>query len=126
MNFTVKKNENYSLIKLEEAALSAANVDALKTECAKLVKTTPFLIFNGKALATIDKDQKSLLSSIDALANKAGGSIILTELSDENAEVMEKAGINSLPSDDEAVDFIFIEQMENQFADEDEEDEDDF
>jgi anti-anti-sigma regulatory factor len=89
-----------------------------------LVKTNPFLIFNCKDLKSIDKDQKHLIISFNELAQIAGGSIILSELHDDMIETMEEAGLNCVPTDEEAIDFIFMEQIEKQFFDEDEEDED--
>jgi anti-sigma B factor antagonist len=124
MNYTVTPNENYCLIKLGAEALAPANTDKIKAECAKLVKANPFLIFNCKDLKSIDNVQQHLILSFNEQAQIAGGSIILSELHDDMIEAMEEAGLNCVPTDEEAIDFIFMEQIEKQFFDEDEEDED--
>jgi anti-sigma B factor antagonist len=124
MNYTVTPNENYCLIKLGAEALAPANTEKLKAECAKLVKANPFLIFNCKELKGIDKEQKHVLMMFNEMAAVAGGSIILSELHDDMIELMEEAQVNCVPTDEEAIDFIFMEQIEKQFFDEDEEDED--
>lgn len=126
MSFTVTKEETYSLITLTNDSLAADKADKLKSECMKLIKGNPFIIMNCKALATISKEEKNLLISVNSLAKKAGGSLILTELHDDMIALMEKEGVNCVPTDDEAVDFIFMEQIENQFMDDDDDEDDDY
>lgn len=126
MSFTVTKEETYSLITLAKDSLSGAHADKLKSECMKLIKGNPFIIMNCKALTAINKDEKNLLTSLEHLAKRSSGSIILTELHDDMIGMMEKEGVNCVPTDDEAVDFIFMEQIENQFVDDDDDDDDDY
>jgi hypothetical protein len=120
MNYTVTKTENYHLVKLNANALADGDITQLATECEKLLKSVPYLVFNCKEIASLDNSSEAFFIEMNASAHKAGGSIVLTELESDLADKMEEAGINCIPTDDEATDFIFLEQIESEFDDEEE------
>ena len=80
---------------------------------------------NPKVVSSINAAEMSSLKSLNSMAKKAGGSIIVTELHDDMIDQVENASINCIPTDDEAVDFVFMEQMESEFMDDDDDDDDD-
>lgn len=123
MSNTVLKAENYNLITLTKEALLPANTESFKNQCTTLLKENPFLIVNCKAITEIDAVQKDALVAIAEMAANAKGSLILSELQEEFAEMLEEEGLNCLPTDDEAIDFIFMEQIESQFLGEEEDEE---
>lgn len=123
MSNTVTKEENYSLLTLSQDALLPANAEGFNTECTKLIKENPFLIVNCKAITKIDAQQRDALVAIADMAVKAKGSLIIAELPEALTEILEEEGLNCLPTNEEAIDFIFMEQIETQFLGEEEDEE---
>lgn len=122
MNYNVTQEETYNLIKLGKDALSSP--DKLKAECTKLAKDNPFFILNCKDIKEMDKDARNAVLALNSLAKRSGGSLIVSALGDKLTAKLEEDGIHCLPTDNEAVDYIFMEQLESQFDDDD--DDDDF
>ena len=121
MSNTVTKEENYSLLTLTQDALLPANTEGFTAECTKLIKENSFLIVNCKAITEIDAEQRDVLVAVTEMAVNAKGSLIIAELPEELTEILEEEGLNCLPTNEEAIDFIFMEQIETQFLGEEEE-----
>lgn len=117
MNFTVTKTDNYNLLKLNANALTG-DLAPMQAECKKLLNDIPYLVFNCKEIAELDATSEAFFTGMNEAAHKAGGSIVLTEMESELADRMEEVGINCIPTDDEAADYIFMEQIEGEFDEE--------
>ena len=122
MNFTVAQEETYNLIKLGKESLSSP--DALKAEVKKLAKENPFFIINCKAVTAMEKEDRNTILALNSLAKGLGGSLIVSELKGALTTKLEADGIQCLPTDNEAVDYIFMEQLEGQLGDFDDDDDD--
>lgn len=122
MNFTIAKEETYNLIKLGKDTLTSP--DKLKAEVKSLAKDNPFFIINCKAVASMDKEGRNAVLALNSTAKAMEGSLIVSELKDDLKPRLEEDGVHCLPTDNEAVDYIFMEQIESQLGDFDDEDED--
>ncbi|HYG17232.1 MAG TPA: hypothetical protein VEC12_15855 [Bacteroidia bacterium] len=120
MNYAITKHDKYSLLKLTPGAFEGSNLETLKNDCSKLLEGKPYLVFNCAELPDLGPAMESFFTSIAEKAATAGGSVILTDLQDDMMEKMEDKGVNCVPTDDEAADFIFMEQIESEFFGEEE------
>ena len=122
MHFTIEKEENYVLFKLKEEKLNTLISPDLKSE---------LLIVNNQGFTNIILDlsevkycDSSGLSAIlvgHRICRNANGSFVLTGLSDN---VQKLVGISQLdkvlvitPTVSEAVDFVFMDQVEKEIKD---------
>lgn len=120
MNFTVAQEETYNLIKLAKNAF--AEGDKLKAEVKKLSKDNPFFVVNCKAIAAMEKEDRNVILALNSSAKSGGGSLIVSALKKELQPKLEEDGIHCLPTDNEAIDYIFMEQLEGQLGDDDDDD----
>ncbi len=114
MSFTITKEETYNLIKLENDAL--ASPDKLLAECEAIAEEAPFFVLNCSAVEELDTHGEGAILSLYKMAKSNKGSIIIAELAENLKAKFEKEGIQCLPTEDEAVDYIFMEQLESQIG----------
>lgn len=119
MSFTITREETYNLITLESGALSSA--DGLLAECETLAEEAPFFILNCSAVTTLDSSGEEAILALYKMAKEHNGSLIVAELGEGIGAKLVEAGIQCLPTEDEAIDYIFMEQIESQLGDFDDE-----
>ncbi|MEO7212358.1 STAS domain-containing protein [Mucilaginibacter sp.] len=119
MKYTVDKHEKYILIKLNESKLNSLITPQLKSELI-LINT------EGQRNIVLDLSQvkfadSSGLSSLlvgHRLCKNAGGSFILTGLNDAVARLVTISQLDNVlsivPSSEEAIDLVFMEEIEKE------------
>jgi len=119
MKFTIDKHEKYILLKLNESKLNSLITPQLKSELI-LINT------EGQRNIVLDLSQvkfadSSGLSSLlvgHRLCKNATGSFILTGLSEAVARLVTISQLDSVltvvPSPEEAIDLIFMEEIEKE------------
>lgn len=117
MSFTITREETYNLVTLESDAF--ASPDGLLAECEVLAEEAPFFILNCNAISELDTNGEGAILSLYKIAKGYKGSILIAELNDDLKGKFEEAGIQCLPTEDEAIDYIFLEQIESQLGDDD-------
>ena len=124
MGFQLQQEENYNLVRLKADAFDAAQHSRMNEEVGKAMKDNPYLIVNCKSLKDLGAKETDTFKNWHAIAKKLGGSVLATEIPDKYADKIEKIGIHCIPTDEEAVDFLFMDQLEKEFHEDD--DDDDF
>jgi anti-anti-sigma regulatory factor len=116
MNYTIEKNDQYSLIKTD---LTAFN----KETCAKLrekvlhevASSSKYVIVNISGVNECNADGTRELIQLGVDLQENDGLLILTHANDQFTRLFNKADITFIPTDVEAVDFVFMDQLEKQF-----------
>ncbi|MDI9859688.1 MULTISPECIES: anti-anti-sigma factor [Bacteroidota] len=124
MNFKIEKNEQYALIELNETALTQENHADFENIIRQLfragygnviVKFDEIVELDGHGVSVIRKGNKICL-------NELGLFIIVTK-NDEIIDQLDRAKIEDLtimPTVQEAIDAVFLNELENDFQSEDE------
>ncbi|MGX7690514.1 STAS domain-containing protein [Flectobacillus roseus] len=124
MNFKIEKNEQYALIELNETALTQENYADFENIIRQLfragygnviVKFDEIVELDGHGVSVIRKGNKICL-------NELGLFIIVTK-NDEIIDQLDRAKIEDLtimPTVQEAIDAVFLNELENDFQSEDE------
>jgi hypothetical protein len=115
MSFTITREETYNLVTLESNALTES--DKLMEDCKALAEEAPFYILNCNAIADLDANGEDAIIALYKMAKEHKGSILIAELADGLGAKIVEAGIQCLPTEDEAIDYIFMEQLESQLDD---------
>lgn len=127
MKYTIEKKEKYSLLQLHEEKLTSVISPDLKSELVKLnAEGVKSIILD---LTDVKYADSSGLSSIlvgNRLCDNEGGIFILAGLSDHVLKLIKISHLdtvlNLLPTVEEAVDAVFMNELEKNLRAEDQED----
>jgi anti-sigma B factor antagonist len=117
MKFSVEKNEKYTLITLVEGKLNSLVSPQLKSELILLNKEEHRnVILDLSAVKYADSSGLSSLLIGHRLCKSADGLFIITAISDAVSRLLTISQLENiitiLPTVDEAIDFIFMEELE--------------
>lgn len=129
MKFSIDKQEKYTLLSLQEEKLDTLIAPDLKSE---------FITLNAEGIANIILDLSSTkyidssgLSSIlvaNRLCENSNGFLVLSRVTDHVMKLLKISQLDSvltiLPSIEEAVDAIFMNEIENEIGDDEKSEED--
>jgi len=118
MKYTVDKKENYCIFKLNEPKLDSSLAPALKTELITLnAEGTKNIILDLSEINYTDSSGLSSLLVGNRTFEQDGGTFILAALSDHTMKLIKISQLdgvlNILPTIEEAVDAIFMNDIEN-------------
>jgi hypothetical protein len=120
MNYSLQKKEQYAFIDLEEAAF-ANDVPASFEETSRELFREGFnnLIVNMQATKSIDPNGTAILKKINRLCINDLGLLVIVTRDDDFIDLLESLKIpdlNILPSKEEAIDAVFMNNLENEFG----------
>ena len=123
MNYTIEKNEQYALIRLTESEFGGDVPTDFETLSRSLfregysniiVDMTPIQAVDNAGIMTIRKINRQCVNEV--------GLLVLVTKSDELIETLDTANISDLtilPTVEEAIDAVFMNELENDFRSED-------
>ncbi len=123
MNYTSEKNEQYALIRLTESALEGdvpADFETLSRVLFRegysniIVDMAPVQLVDTTGISTIRKINRQCTNEV--------GLLVLVTKNDTLIELLDKASLSELtilPTVEEAVDAVFMNELENDFRSED-------
>ena len=119
MKFTVDKHEKYILLKLNEPKLNSLISPQLKSELILMnTEGQRNIIFDLAQIKFADSSGLSSLLVGHRLCKNAGGSFILTGLNDAVARLITISQLDNVlsivPSPEEAIDLVFMEEIEKE------------
>lgn len=126
MNYSLDKAEQYVIVSLDESKFGENIVSPFEKMVIVLYREGFVnMIYDFSKINTIDNEGITLLKKAAKVCSKEGGIIIVVTKKDELIEAIDGAAIDSLiilPTVDEAIDAVFMNELENEFEDEDDED----
>jgi anti-anti-sigma regulatory factor len=131
MNHTIEKKEQFAYIELQEPAF-AEQVPAEFEEKARELFREDFhnLIVNISDTRSIDAAGITVIKKVNRLCSNDLGLLVLVTKNDDFVDELEALKIpdlNILPTKEEAIDAIFMNNLENEFgAGEDDYDDEDY
>ena len=130
MNHTIEKKEQYAYIDLQEASFSKEIPAAFEEKARELFREEFHnLIVNVSATKSFDAAGITVLKKVNRLcANDLGLLVLVTKDDDfiDELEALKIPDLNTLPTKEEAIDAVFMNNLENEFGagDDDYDDED--
>jgi len=124
--FELKKEEKYFLLKLLVAKIDASNALELKQTFLGLKedKSTANLILNLSEVKYIDSSGLSAILVANKVCTEADGIMILCGVSEHVMKLVKISQLDKildiLPTEEEAVDAVFMKELEKEFGSEDE------
>lgn len=125
MKFSVDKQEKYTLLTLGEGKLDSTISPELKSEFVNLQTTgVTSLILNLSATKYADSSGLSALLTGNRTFSENGGSFVLAGITPFVEKLLTISQLNNVlnivPTDQEAVDLIFMNELEKGFEEEQE------
>ena len=117
MNFSVDKNEHYTRFKTDLIDLNAAHAEELKDLVLRQMDehTCRYVILNFETVKTCNAEGVRVLIKLGLHLREHGGMLIISSAHEPFTRLFDKAEIVFLPTDIEAIDFVFMDQLEKQF-----------
>lgn len=116
MNYTIEKSDQYSLIKTDLAALDKTSAQKLINKVRhEVASSSKYVIVNINGVKECNADATRELINLGVELRDHDGMLIITEAEDSFTRLFSKADITFIPTDVEAVDFVFMDQLEKQF-----------
>jgi len=116
MNYTIEKSDQYSLIKTDIVALDKNTASKLIEKVRhEVASSSKYVIVNIGGVKECNADATRELISLGLELSQNDGLLIITEAEDSFTRLFAKADITFIPTDVEAVDFVFMDQLEKQF-----------
>lgn len=124
MKYTIDKQEKYSLLHLHEEKLDSSVAPGLKSELITLhAEGIRNIILDLKEVKYTDSSGLSALLVGNRIVQEEGGIFILTSLSDHTLKLIKISQLDSvlniLPTVEEAIDSVFMHQIEKDLKDKD-------
>jgi anti-anti-sigma regulatory factor len=130
MNYKLEKKEQYVYIDLEETTF-ADDIPANFEETARSLFREGYhsLIVNMQTVKSVDAAGTTILRKVNRLCANDLGLLVVVTKDDDFIDLLESlkiADLNILPTKEEAIDAIFMNNLENEFGagDDDYDDED--
>ena len=125
MKYAVEKAEKYTKLTLEEEKLDMLKAPQLKSEVITLYQSgTVNLILNLTMVKYVDSSGLSAVLVANRMSKDIGGLLILTGVSEHVMKLIRISKLDNvlhiLPTDEEAVDAIFLNEIEKDLGEEEE------
>ena len=128
MKFTVDKQEKYTMLKLHEEKLDSSVAPQLKSELITLhAEGTQNIILDLSEVKYTDSSGLSALLVGNRVEQEGGGMFVLAKLSDHTMKLIKISQLDSvfniLPTTEEAVDAVFMYEIEKELQEEENDEE---
>jgi anti-sigma B factor antagonist len=127
MKYTIDKQDKYSILKLHEEKLDTNIAPQLKSELITLhAEGVKNIILDLSEVKYTDSSGLSALLVGNRIVQEDGGIFVLSRLSDHTLKLIRISQLDSVlnivPSVEEAVDAVFMNEIENELKNEEEND----
>jgi anti-anti-sigma regulatory factor len=116
MNYSIEKKEQYSLIKPEIGQMNQDNCIKLRDKVLhEVASSSQYVIVNISSVKDCNADGVRELIKLGIELQKKGGMLIITHAEATFTRLFDKAELTFIPTDIEAIDFVFMDHLEKQF-----------
>lgn len=123
MNYSIEKNEQYALIRLNETEFDGDVAPAFETLSRGLFREGySNIILDLEATQAVDDDAINVVRKINRQCTTEVGLLIVVTKNEEIIDELDLSNIPDLtilPTVEEAVDAVFMNELENDFRNED-------
>ena len=116
MNYTIKKDDQYSLIKTDLSVMNKDTCNLLREKVLhESASSSKYVIVNIEDVKDCNADGVREVIQLGLDLQNKGGMLILTHADLNFSRLFNKADITFIPTDIEAIDFVFMDHLEKQF-----------
>lgn len=115
MNIQIQEEENYTLVKLEGGNCEAKTIAEIRS---KMGEGHAYTIIDFEYISEFPDEFMIELSDWNVELEKEKKLMIAAALNSNRIELFDSYGITGIPTVDESVDFIFMDQLEKELGEE--------
>jgi anti-anti-sigma regulatory factor len=120
MNYSIEKKSEYSIIKPEIELMDQDSCSALREKVLhEAASSSTYVIVNIITVKDCNEDGLRELIKLGLELQDKGGMLIITHAENSFTRLFNKADITFIPTDIEAIDFVFMDHLEKQLLDND-------
>lgn len=112
MSHDIEKRDNHVYIRMTSPHFELQNTGGFISEIKSAMLQNPNIVLNAGSIESISDEELFKIKELYNANKKLAGIIVISELADSLIPKLEMIGMTCIPSDDEAVDYIFMEQIE--------------
>ncbi|MBI1307915.1 MAG: hypothetical protein GC181_15030 [Bacteroidetes bacterium] len=113
MAFEVQAEQEYNLVHITEE-LSAGEVIAISSQLSEGLLETPYVIVEIILPEELDSDTIEQWENLNELVLDNSGLMIFVGIRDTQQNDFEEKGLTTIPSLDEAIDYVFMDRLEKE------------
>jgi len=122
MNYTIEKNEQYALVRLAEPAFEGGIPTTFETLSRSLFREGySNIIVDAVSIESIDEAGISIIRTVNRQCTNEEGLLILVTKNEDLIDEIDSSNMGDLtilPTVEEAVDAVFMNELENDFRSE--------
>jgi anti-anti-sigma factor len=122
MNYTIEKNEQYALVRLAEPAFEGEIPTTFETLSRSLFREGySNIIVDAVSIESIDEAGISIIRTVNRQCTNEEGLLILVTKNEDLIDEIDSSNMGDLtilPTVEEAVDAVFMNELENDFRSE--------
>lgn len=115
MNIQIQEEENYVLATIVGGACDTSVVEELKE---KFPRSYAYMIIDFEFVMEFPEDFMEALSDWNSELQKEHILIVAAALNSNNIDLFDSYGVTGIPTVDESVDFVFMDQLEKELGEE--------
>lgn len=117
MNFEIIRGDHYTLVKTDLTTLDASHGEELVQTLEQHIDehTCKYVILNFEMVTHCNASAVRSLIKLGLFLNERNGMLIISNPLNDFARLFDKAEIVFVPTDIEAIDYVFMDQIEKQF-----------
>lgn len=120
MNFNIHTTEQYNLVDFYSEVVDANDLNTIESELREGLAETPYLILDFTPIRLIGFEALGALEILVKLLESEEGLLIVAASEDNLEEKLSGIGVTLIPTVDEAVDYVYMDQLEKEFGSEEE------
>lgn len=117
MSFETHKKEQFAHFHFSDEYISIEDCAEIASKMAKIFKEgTRNFILSFQTIHTITEEESTQLAQLNSTALSYNGLLIATECDPDIERMLSKKGLICVPTFDEAVDYIYMEEIEKELG----------
>lgn len=119
MNFTIHTTEQYNLVDFLTDAVDANDLALVESELREGLAETPYLILDLSPIRMLGVEAMEVLNNMARLLESEEGLLIAAAPEKSLIDKLTGIQVQVIPTVDEAVDYVFMDQLEKELGRED-------
>jgi len=112
MSHILENHDRYVYVRMTSPRFEFNDSSGFVKQLKEASAANPNIVINCRSIEQISDEELFRIKELYNLNKQQAGIIVISELDDELIPKLEMIGLHCIPSDDEAADYVYMEQIE--------------
>lgn len=117
MAYEIQAADNYNLVQLYDPFVQE-DLLSIQSDLAEGLIDSPYIIIQSMLESDIEPELIALIGDLNREILDQKGLMLMVDFDYAAMDILENAGLTNIPSFDEAIDYIFMDQLEKELGSE--------